>query len=776
MADLMVGAAGDKDVPSEHTSTPDEKFPIEVDDMHFPCDIQSKAEVHIACGTLKDPSYRAIYGCCNYEQIIGLGNSQYTLARPSTSQRVCTDIFSGAIGSDHLNLHKHTTADGNTEARSELKRNAIGGLLGEGILLAKSGKHIEEHMVLALSAQPYNPVCPVSQGVSSYNSSSQHIVSSSGVAKYIQNSGQEMQIACEIAKEPAHIALYGSKNPYESTRLSDPHDKFIVPSSFQGVNIGTISNTSSGMNFPTNSAKESAEYNQTEIQNQMDGYQRFEFGLGLNRDDVGCLTITGVPQKGQLGPNMVKDLSAEPYQPVFPVSHGTSASLSSKHPNVTSKLLENPEYHSRIPCTQPSLQPTIKVVSTSMTPHVEEPCYQENFCLADSSLRAQGIDDVGVGNPSMSLLCRIAVSSKYAENKSPTMIDKVHADISKIESTLDHQTSANNMKIQYAPQAARQPSQQSLHADVAKTYSPFGHHFAANIKQRQFAPQVATKPSYMSLHGGNNRNLKTGSGSDSQTELIRPSSSHSTNTDVISSALPKFNLQDQNHQCVHEMDLDEATNSNMLTAKQQLERKVQRNLQRHCKKIDASEARTQHGNVETSIRRDPAKEFLEIVRHHEACFVSFYHPTHIPAHVMKMFDQCFGVDMKKEMPFPKSYPTRGYGTVGLAHQSSTFGLERSDLDSTLPHESKSLDNEELNALLFQREFSSLSKGNYRLIHIEGHVFQCSIDQCGSRFIQQKLPTATPEEKFMVFKEIMPHVVDLVIDVYGNYVLKKVLLE
>lgn len=49
----------------------------------------------------------------------------------------------------------------------------------------------------------------------------------------------------------------------------------------------------------------------------------------------------------------------------------------------------------------------------------------------------------------------------------------------------------------------------------------------------------------------------------------------------------------------------------------------------------------------------------------------------------------------------------------------------------------------------------------------------SADQYGSRFIQQKLETATTEEKNMVFHEIMPHALSLMTDVFGNYVIQKV---
>jgi pumilio RNA-binding family len=51
-------------------------------------------------------------------------------------------------------------------------------------------------------------------------------------------------------------------------------------------------------------------------------------------------------------------------------------------------------------------------------------------------------------------------------------------------------------------------------------------------------------------------------------------------------------------------------------------------------------------------------------------------------------------------------------------------------------------------------------------------FTFSADQYGSRFIQQKLETASTEEKDMVFAEIMPQALTLMTDVFGNYVVQK----
>lgn len=54
----------------------------------------------------------------------------------------------------------------------------------------------------------------------------------------------------------------------------------------------------------------------------------------------------------------------------------------------------------------------------------------------------------------------------------------------------------------------------------------------------------------------------------------------------------------------------------------------------------------------------------------------------------------------------------------------------------------------------------------------GHVVEFSGDQHGSRFIQQKLETATSEERQLIFDEIVPqNALQLIQDVFGNYVSK-----
>jgi hypothetical protein len=70
------------------------------------------------------------------------------------------------------------------------------------------------------------------------------------------------------------------------------------------------------------------------------------------------------------------------------------------------------------------------------------------------------------------------------------------------------------------------------------------------------------------------------------------------------------------------------------------------------------------------------------------------------------------------------------------------------------------------------EFKSGRGRKFELKDIVGSVVEFSRDQHGSRFIQQKLETASGDEKDMIFKEVQPHALKLMTDVFGNYVIQK----
>jgi mRNA-binding protein PUF3 len=72
------------------------------------------------------------------------------------------------------------------------------------------------------------------------------------------------------------------------------------------------------------------------------------------------------------------------------------------------------------------------------------------------------------------------------------------------------------------------------------------------------------------------------------------------------------------------------------------------------------------------------------------------------------------------------------------------------------------------------EFRKESKQNKRweLTDIYDDVVEFAGDQHGSRFIQQKLETANSEVKDKIFKELEPNALQLMQDVFGNYVIQK----
>nr|XP_051712729.1 pumilio homolog 1 isoform X18 [Oryctolagus cuniculus] len=62
--------------------------------------------------------------------------------------------------------------------------------------------------------------------------------------------------------------------------------------------------------------------------------------------------------------------------------------------------------------------------------------------------------------------------------------------------------------------------------------------------------------------------------------------------------------------------------------------------------------------------------------------------------------------------------------------------------------------------------------NLQLREIAGHIMEFSQDQHGSRFIQLKLERATTAERQLVFNEILQAAYQLMVDVFGNYVIQK----
>ncbi|MBA0825226.1 hypothetical protein Goarm_021828, partial [Gossypium armourianum] len=106
------------------------------------------------------------------------------------------------------------------------------------------------------------------------------------------------------------------------------------------------------------------------------------------------------------------------------------------------------------------------------------------------------------------------------------------------------------------------------------------------------------------------------------------------------------------------------------------------------------------------------------------------------------------------MHFPSGMRNLAGAVMGPWHLDAGYNMDESFASSLL------------------EEFKSNKTKCFELSGISGHIVEFSADQYGSRFIQQKLETATTEEKNMVYEEIMPQALALMTDVFGNYVIQK----
>jgi len=72
------------------------------------------------------------------------------------------------------------------------------------------------------------------------------------------------------------------------------------------------------------------------------------------------------------------------------------------------------------------------------------------------------------------------------------------------------------------------------------------------------------------------------------------------------------------------------------------------------------------------------------------------------------------------------------------------------------------------------EFKTNKARKFEFKDVLGHMHEFSLDQHGSRFIQQKLEVVPLEELDAAFHEVLPRVTVLMTDVFGNYVVQKFL--
>lgn len=69
-------------------------------------------------------------------------------------------------------------------------------------------------------------------------------------------------------------------------------------------------------------------------------------------------------------------------------------------------------------------------------------------------------------------------------------------------------------------------------------------------------------------------------------------------------------------------------------------------------------------------------------------------------------------------------------------------------------------------------FGSRQENSNSLQNVFGQIVEFAGDQQGSRFLQEKIPTANSDDRQRVFDEIMVNANALMVDVFGNYVIQQ----
>ncbi|GMJ09828.1 hypothetical protein HRI_004652000 [Hibiscus trionum] len=118
--------------------------------------------------------------------------------------------------------------------------------------------------------------------------------------------------------------------------------------------------------------------------------------------------------------------------------------------------------------------------------------------------------------------------------------------------------------------------------------------------------------------------------------------------------------------------------------------------------------------------------------------------------------------INKELDFSRGV-NRGPQEIGVSKRRDG----RSQLDNW-PHFAAACGNAKL-----YNSFSSPTKCN-SLAEARGYIYLIAKDQHGCRFLQQLFEQSTREDVEIIFKEIIDHVVELMMNPFGNYLMQKLL--
>ncbi|KFK42201.1 hypothetical protein AALP_AA2G224700 [Arabis alpina] len=123
-----------------------------------------------------------------------------------------------------------------------------------------------------------------------------------------------------------------------------------------------------------------------------------------------------------------------------------------------------------------------------------------------------------------------------------------------------------------------------------------------------------------------------------------------------------------------------------------------------------------------------------------------------------------------------SYNHQGYGTTNLPFGSASKGSEpfTSIEESFFMDGTKSLDHQRSGVGNHGNSTEFCHQNLPSVCDIQGYVYLMAKDQHGCRFLQRIFDEGTSVDAMIIFKEVIAHVVELMMDPFGNYLMQKLL--
>lgn len=127
------------------------------------------------------------------------------------------------------------------------------------------------------------------------------------------------------------------------------------------------------------------------------------------------------------------------------------------------------------------------------------------------------------------------------------------------------------------------------------------------------------------------------------------------------------------------------------------------------------------------------------------------------------------------MNYKQAYPFQAYNSQELYYPPNAYMFQHFQR----PPSKSMAKNPRIEPISFSSNFpehivQKMVSSKFEISDLKGYIIKLSRDQNGSRCIQQKLSSCSMEEKLIVYEEIKNEIENLIKDVFGNYIIQKLI--